>query len=110
MARPPVSYSTPKPYKAYPAFKSEIQLSLLCSFTNQDPPLRFFVSRHLPHIRRKYCVSWFLSLPHLKISFGLFSFHLTTLTGSLGVRADVVPVQMERTVVFKELMLSSSYF
>ena len=55
-------------------------------------------------------MSWFLSLPHLKISFGLFSFHLTTLTGSLGVRADVVPVQMERTVVFKELMLSSSYF
>lgn len=94
-ARPPVSQSTPKSYKAYPAFKWEVQLSFLCSFTNQALPLQFLIPKHLPHIRRKYCVSWFLSLHHLKISFGLFSCHLPILRGSFGLWAKVFPFQIE---------------
>lgn len=74
---------------------------LLFPLQNKPCPFQFLISRHFPHIRRKYCWSWFLSLHHLNIPFSYFSVHLPILTGSDGFEADVFPFQIERTVVFE---------
>lgn len=91
----------PGPYRAHLAPKSELRLSLAFSLTKQALPLPVFNIKVFPHIRRKYCWSLFLSLPHLNISFSYFNFHLLILTGSDGFEADVFPFQTERTEVFE---------